>query len=138
MIDTQTRLDAIDLFSRLYIEVDSENAAGWAQFFAEDGVFVAPYGEYPGRKAVQEFMEEHVRQGKEKGVRHFLTNFVTDAQGADCRVRFYILKLNVAVGPGFIATAGGDAVVRKTADGWRIARFKLAIDSGSLPRTTGK
>ena len=36
--------------------------------------------------------------------------------------------MNIAAGPVAIATAGGDCIVRRTAEGWRFKRFELSID----------
>ena len=122
------RLDIQELGTRIYYGTDTQDAGIFASYFSEDGVFVAPYGEFTGPKAVKEFMTGHIANGKEDGVKHFLTNFAIDEHPEGARFRFYILKMNVAVGPTNIATAHGDCIVKKTSAGWRFKRFQLSID----------
>lgn len=125
---TDDKIEIQDLAARTYIGLDSEDAAGFAAGFAADGVFVAPYGEFVGPAAVKDFITGHIAAGKEDGVRHFLTNHVVDAHEDGARYRFYIIKMNIAIGPVAIATAGGDCIVTRTAEGWRFKRFQLIID----------
>lgn len=127
-ITMDDKIDIQELCGRTYIGLDNEDAAGFAAGFADDGVFVAPYGEFVGPAAVKEFITGHIAAGKEDGVRHFLTNHVIDAHEDGARYRFYIIKMNIAVGPVAIATAGGDCIVKRTAQGWRFKRFQLIID----------
>lgn len=127
-ITTDDRIAIHELAARTYIGLDSEDAAGFAATFAEDGVFVAPYGEFEGPAAVQSFIESHIAAGKEDGVRHFLTNHLVEEHAEGARFRFYIIKMNIATGPVAIATAGGDCIVKRVADGWRFKRFQLLID----------
>lgn len=127
-ITTDDKIAIHELAARTYIGLDSEDAAGFAAGFADDGVFVAPYGEFVGPAAVEEFITRHIAAGKEDGVRHFLTNQLVESHEEGARYRFYILKENIATGPVAIATAGGDCIVRRTADGWRFKRFQLTID----------
>jgi ketosteroid isomerase-like protein len=127
-ITTEDKMEIQELAARTYIGLDSEDAEGFAQGFADDGVFVAPYGEFEGPDAVRTFITSHIAAGKEDGVRHFLTNHVIDDHAEGARYRFYIIKMNIATGPVAIATAGGDCLVTRTADGWRFKRFQLIID----------
>ena len=127
-ITTDDRIAIHELVARTYIGLDNEDAAGFASTFADDGVFVAPYGEFEGPAAVRSFIESHIAAGKEDGVRHFLTNHLIEEHEEGARFRFYIIKMNIAIGPVAIATAGGDCIVRRTADGWRFKRFQLQID----------
>ncbi|MDH2383216.1 MULTISPECIES: nuclear transport factor 2 family protein [Bradyrhizobium] len=127
-ITTEDKIDIQELTARTYIGLDSEDAGGFASGFADDGVFVAPYGEFVGPAAVKEFITKHIAAGKEDGVRHFLTNHVVDAHEEGARYRFYITKMNIATGPVAIATAGGDCIVKRTGQGWRFKRFQLTID----------
>jgi ketosteroid isomerase-like protein len=127
-ITTEDRIAIHELVARTYIGLDNEDAAGFAATFADDGVFVAPYGEFEGPAAVQGFIEQHIAAGKEDGVRHFLTNHVVDEHADGARLRFYIIKMNIAIGPVAIATAGGDCIVKRVGDGWRFKRFQLLID----------
>lgn len=127
-IGTDDKIEIHELAARTYIALDGEDAAGFAATFAEDGVFVAPYGEFKGPEAVQTFIASHIAAGKEDGVRHILSNHVIDAHEDGARYRFYIIKMNIQTGPVAIATAGGDCIVSKTADGWRFKRFQLIID----------
>ncbi len=128
-ITTDDRIAIHELVARTYIGLDSEDAATFAGTFADDGVFVAPYGEFAGPVAVQGFIEQHIAAGKEDGVRHFLTNHVVDEHADGARLRFYIIKMNIAVGPVAIATAGGDCIVKRVGDGWLFKRFQLLIDA---------
>lgn len=127
-LTTDDKIEILELTARTYIGLDGEDAAGFAAGFADDGVFVAPYGEFVGPAAVEDFIVKHIAAGKEDGVRHFLTNHVIDAHEDGARYRFSILKMNVAIGPVAIATAGGDCIVRRTGSGWRFKRFQLNID----------
>lgn len=122
------KIEIQELCARIYLCIDGNDAAGFAAGFAADGTFVAPYGEFTGTDAVRSFMEAHIAAGKEDGVRHFITNQVIDEHGDGARYRFYILKMNIATGPVAIASAAGDAIVVKTAEGWRFHRFQLIID----------
>jgi len=127
-ITTADRLEIHELAATIYIALDGEDAAGFADCFADDGAFVAPYGEFVGPSAVKDFIAKHIAAGKEDGVRHFLTNYLVEPHEEGARFRFYILKMNVSTGPVGIATAGGDCIVRRTARGWRFMRFQLKID----------
>lgn len=98
-ITTDDKIEVQELAARAYIGLDSEDAAGFAAGFADDGVFVAPYGEFVGPAAVKDFITRHIAAGKEDGVRHFLTNHVIDAHEDGARYRFYITKMNIATGP---------------------------------------
>ena len=117
-----------ELITELYQRIDAQDAAGFASGFADDGVFRAPYGDFKGHAAVQKFMEEHIAAGQENGVRHFVTNLKVAPAGAEAVVQLYILKLKVATGPSFVATADGTFRVKKTTKGWRIAEFALNMD----------
>lgn len=134
-LTTDDKIEILELTARTYIGLDNEDAAGFAAGFADDGVFVAPYGEFVGPAAVEAFILKHIAAGKEDGVRHFLTNHVVDAHDDGARYRFSILKMNVAVGPVAIATAAGDCVVRRTDSGWRFKRFQLSIDPAMFGET---
>jgi hypothetical protein len=57
-----------------------------------------------------------------------VTNLIVQPAGSDAVVKFYIIKLKVATGPGFVATADGTFRVKKTAQGWRISEFALNVD----------
>lgn len=127
-INVEDKIAIHELCARVYLSIDGNDAAGFAAGFASDGTFVAPYGNYTGTAAVQEFMEHHIAAGKEDGVRHLITNQIVDPHADGAHYRFYILKMNVAAGPIAIATAAGDTIVTKTADGWRFKRFELIID----------
>ena len=122
------KLEIHELGTRVYYGTDTEDAALFASYFSDDGVFVAPYGEFKGPKAIEEFMIKHIAGGKEDGVKHFLTNIAIDEHPEGARFRFYILKMNVATGPTNIATASGDCIVKKTGAGWRFKKFQLSID----------
>lgn len=135
-LNAEDRLNIHQLTSTAYQAIDSENAAGWAGCFSEDGKFVAAYGEWTGRAAIEDFMAEHINKGKEAGVRHYLTNFEVLDEGDGARVRFYILKISVGDTPGIIATAAADSLVCRTDGMWRFSRFQLDIDAGSLAKTT--
>ncbi len=135
-LTAEDHLSIQQLPTRVYQAIDSEDATGFADCFAEDGAFVAAYGEWKGRGAVKEFMAEHIKKGKESGVRHFLTNFEVVEEGSEARVRFYILKMNVGDEPSIVGTAGGDCLVRRTDEGWLFSKFQLNIDAGSLAKTT--
>ncbi len=136
-ISTQDKFDIHELLTRAYLFLDAQNDAGWASCFAEDGAFVAPYGEYTGRPAVQQFIKGHIEKGKESGVRHFLTNLcVEESKAGGVRVLFYIIKMKVKVAPEIDATAAGDCLVTRTAEGWLFKKFQLHIDEGALAKQT--
>ena len=117
-----------ELCARTYLAVDGNDAAGFANCFAPDGIFVAPYGEFAGTEMIRTFMEGHIAAGKENGVRHIVTNHVVEPHEKGARYRFYILKMNVAAGPVAIATAAGDCIVTRSDGEWRFGRVQLAID----------
>jgi ketosteroid isomerase-like protein len=117
-----------ELITRVYQRIDAQDAAGFAANFADDGVFRAPYGDFKGHAEVQKFMADHIAAGQENGVRHFVTNLAVEPVGADAVVTFYILKLKVATGPSFVASADGTVRVKKTVQGWRVTEFALNID----------
>ncbi len=127
-LNADDKLAIHELITDLYLRIDAQDAAGFAQLFTADGVFRAPYGDFKGHAAVEKFMADHIAAGQEDGVRHFVTNFVVKGTGANAVVKFYIIKLKVATGPSFVATADGTFQVSKTAAGWRIAEFALNID----------
>ena len=127
-IGPDDKLQIHELGAKFYVYLDAENPAGVAALFSDDGVFVAPYGEFTGPQAVQGFLESHVAAGKEDGVKHFITNLVVEATAEGARLTFYILKMGVVTGPTLIATASGDCTVQKVGDDWRFTRFELAID----------
>lgn len=122
------KIEIQELSSQIYICLDGKDAPGFASFFADDGAFVAPYGDFVGPEAVKDFIAKHIAAGKEDSVRHFLSNHLVEAHDEGARHRFYIHKIDVAVGPVAIATAGGDCLVKRTKDGWRFKQFKLSID----------
>ncbi len=127
-LSADDKLAIHELITHLYQRIDAQDAAGFADDFTEDGVFRAPYGDFKGHAKVQKFMEDHIAAGQEDGVRHFVSNFAVAPDGIDALVKFYILKLKVANGPSFVATADGVFKVRKTFKGWRISEFALNID----------
>lgn len=127
-LTTEDKVEIQELCARIYLCIDGNDPAGFAAGFAADGTFVAPYGEFTGTDAVRTFMVQHIAAGKEDGVRHFITNQIVDAHDDGAHYRFYILKMNIATGPVAIASAAGDSIVVKTADGWRFKRFQLIID----------
>ena len=135
-LTAEDRLAIHELTTRVYLAIDAEDARAWGDCFAEDGAFVAAYGEWHGRAAVQEFMANHIKKGKEAGVRHFLTNFCVTERDDGAQAQFYILKMNVGAAPAIVATAGGTVVVKRVGGQWLFARFQLDIDSGSLASTT--
>lgn len=127
-LNIQDKIEIQELCARIYLCIDGQDAAGFAAGFDPQGTFVAPYGEFTGTDAVRTFMEHHIAAGKEDGVRHFITNQIVDPHADGAHYRFYILKMNIAMGPVAIASAAGDAIVVKTTEGWRFKRFQLIID----------
>jgi ketosteroid isomerase-like protein len=127
-LNADDKLAIHELITDLYLKIDAQDAAGFASLFTGDGVFKAPYGDFKGHAAVQKFMADHIAAGHEDGVRHFVTNLIITPAGPNAVVKFYIIKLKVATGPGFVATADGTFQVSKTTAGWRIAEFALNID----------
>lgn len=134
-IDPATKQAARELITRLYLMLDSENAEGFASYFAEGGTFVTPYGKFTGRSAVEKFMREHIGTGAEAGVRHYLTNFIVDGSDEDIRVRFYILKMRVDPVCELVRTASGECVVIKNRGDLQIEHYRLSIDEG-LPQAS--
>jgi ketosteroid isomerase-like protein len=127
-LNAEDKLAIHELITHLYQRIDAQDAAGFAGYFSEDGIFRAPYGDFKGHAEVQKFMEGHIAAGQEDGVRHFVTNLTVESAGADAVVKLYILKLKVATGPSFVATADGTFKVKKTVKGWRISEFALNVD----------
>lgn len=126
--------DPAALIAKQYLAIDSEDAAGFAAFFTPDGIFSAPYGDFAGREAIQQFMQHHIDSGAEAGVRHYLTNFIVEKEGDAHRVRFYILKMRVRDTCGIIRTAAGDSLIEVEGGQMLIRRFKLTIDAGLPPQ----
>lgn len=127
-ITVQDKLGIRELCARIYLCIDGNDAAGFADGFLPDGTFVAPYGEFTGTEAVRKFMEDHIAAGKEDGVRHFISNEIVEEHQDGALYRFYILKMNVAAGPVAIATAVGESVAAKHDGKWLFKRFELTID----------
>lgn len=127
-ITTEDKVAIHELCAKIYLCIDGNDAEGFADGFSSDGTFVAPYGEFTGTDAVRTFMEKHIAAGKEDGVRHIITNQIVEDHEVGARYQFYILKMNITEGPVGIATAAGDCLVTRTADGWRFKRFQLSID----------
>lgn len=127
-ISTDDKIAIHELCARIYVSIDGHDASGFADGFTSDGLFVAPYGEFTGTDEIRTFMEHHIAQGKEDGVRHLVTNQIVEPHEAGAHYRFYIMKMNVAAGPIAIATAAGECLVARTAEGWRFKRFQLIID----------
>ncbi|MFK8049638.1 MAG: nuclear transport factor 2 family protein [Halioglobus sp.] len=118
------------LVIKQYRALDAENATSWASYFSDDATFTSPYGEWNGRGAIQEFMEEHILSGMESSVRHYISNFCFMEEGENIRASFYIKKVKVNIKePFIIATAEGNCLAEKIAQDWMVKRYDLTIDA---------
>src|SRR3546814_12109692 len=106
-ISSDDKIAIHELCARTYLAIDGNDAGGFANCFAPDGIFVAPYGEFAGSEAIRTFMERHIAAGKENGVRHIVTNHIVEAHEREARSRFHIIKMHVTGGSGGTSTAPG-------------------------------
>ena len=127
-INAEVKNEIQELAANFYLFLDAENAPGVASLFAGDGKFVSPYGTVQGPAKIEEFFIRHIAAGNENGVKHFITNFVVEPTGSGARLRFYILKMGVAVEPTLIATASGDCLVKSQGGRWLFEKLEFKVD----------
>ena len=120
----EDRDEILQLLDRYNHAVDRGDAEGWADTFAEGGVFDAMGQVLTGRDALVGFASSV------KGVRHVVVNPLVDVHGDGAHVRAYLMLY----AGGAIAMMGvyEDDLVR-TPDGWRFAKRVFTVDP---PATT--
>ena len=134
-INAEEKAEIQELASNFYLFLDAENAPGLASLFASDGKFVAPYGTFEGPAKIEAFFASHIAAGNEDGVKHFITNFVIEETAGGARLRFYILKMGVRVGPSLIATASGDCLVKSQGGRWLFEKLEFRVDLAAFANT---
>ena len=132
-ISLKDRLAMYEAVIQMYGFVDSSDTEGFAKCFTQNADFVAPFGEYTGRRELQEMLEEQIAAGKEDGVRHFVSNLVVDSEGDNPRIQWHVLKMKVDTGPTVLATAVGTAIGEKTNGTILFKQFRLEVGEASIP-----
>jgi ketosteroid isomerase-like protein len=125
-ITTDQKIEMHELLSRLYAALDSHDAEGFASFFTPDGEFDA-YALFKGRKAIADFLKEHIRKGNEDNARHIISNLIVEEVGGAPVIRSYISKLRIQPQVALVAYADLQANIVKDGSGWKMSRLKLAI-----------
>jgi uncharacterized protein (TIGR02246 family) len=120
--------------ARMYLALDAQDAAGYASVFTENGCLNGPFGDSVGRQAILEWTQGHIAKGLEDGVRHFITNVIVEAHPEGARLRCYVIKMKVDVGPSMIGTGALDIVAVRNGDDWLFRRNVITIDPALLNR----
>ena len=115
----EDRDEILQLLYRYNHAVDAGDAEGWADTFAEDGVFDAMGQVLTGRDALVGFASSV------QGMRHVILNPLVEIAGDTAHVRAYLVLLT----GGSIAMTGAyeDDLVR-TPGGWRFAKRVFSAD----------
>ena len=132
-INLEDRLAMYEAVIQMFGLVDSCDAEGFAKCFTQNAEFVSSFGEYTGRRELQEMLEEGIAEGKEDGSRHFVTNLVVNSEGEDPSVQFHVLKMKVDTGPTVLATEVGTAIGEKINGTFLFKRFRVEVDEVSIP-----
>lgn len=122
----EDRLAIQDLLGRYYQLLDGYDGLSVETMFTEDAALIVPTAQFPDRRTIAAFFAKRP-PGAGRAGRHFITNLVVDA-GNDAVAAFYLLYVDISAGPALKMTGNGRATMRRTAEGWRIAKFEIDID----------
>lgn len=118
---TEDRDEILQLLYRYNHAIDSGDAEGWADTFAEGAVFDALGGGQviTGREDLVAFASSV------KGIRHVVMNPLIDVDGDTAKVRAYLMFL---MGTTIAGVGVYDDDVVRTAQGWRFAKRVFTAD----------
>ncbi|MER8162558.1 nuclear transport factor 2 family protein [Streptomyces sp. GbtcB6] len=114
--------------ARMYVALDSHDVTGYAGLFTEDGRLDTPFGKPNSRAEIFEWTDGYISEGNEDGVRHFITNIIVDPHPDGARLRCYIQKWKVDVGPTALGTGSLDIIAVREGSEWRIKSNTISID----------
>lgn len=132
------RAEITELFHTFARAIDEKNQAAYADTFAEDGAVTLPFGVFRGREQIR------AMRGPPRhwGTHHIQGNHQISVDGDRATARAYVIACHVFEKAVLAdnARAGGwyDAVLSRTADGWRFKDVALTIvwNTGEMIRGT--
>ncbi len=98
----------------------------YASFFAEDAVFTSGFGDSTGRAEIAAAMEASRSFITDK--RHVSANYVINGEGDEAVVTTYLIVFEREADLSFVGSAINVDTMRRTPDGWLIARHDSTLD----------
>jgi len=128
-------LEILELVARVDDCATARDASGYAELFTEDGKITGVMGTAAGRAALRDAVGAALAAEPPETL-HLTLNATIDESGPEPRVTSVLLIITRGPAPRVLASALVSQVVRRTADGWRIASRVIHDASVSEPAVT--
>lgn len=121
------RLEILELISRYYTAVDSEDTETWVALWAEDGSYEAPFATAKGRVALKEFLVDHYPMSR--GKRHLYLNPIVDVEAEKAIATTLLVVIRTgSPPPAIMASAFCNWEFVKVNQIWKLARHWFTLD----------
>lgn len=130
-LTVEDQLAIQQLYAKYNHAIDSGNGEGWAQTFAEDGVFSSATGTFTGREQLGGFATGFAQRLK---ARHWTNNLVLEGDAGKATGTCYLVLYRLTPGEqppaSILTTAIYNDELTKGADGqWRFTRRTVTGDA---------
>ncbi|MFN0026300.1 MAG: nuclear transport factor 2 family protein [Acidimicrobiales bacterium] len=108
-LSTADRFEIHELVARYNKAIDTGDATGWADTFAEDGEFVGLVGTFKGRDQLEGFVREYVTNpefAEWAASQHWTTNLVIDGDGERAELFAHVMMVHPEADGGRIVLVG--------------------------------
>jgi uncharacterized protein (TIGR02246 family) len=114
------RLEILELVARLDACATARDADAYAELFAKDGTLTGATGTATGRAEIRDAVSA-LWAAEPRGTQHLTLNATIDESGPEPRVTGISSIVTRGPTPSVLGSVAVSQVVRRTADGWRIA-----------------
>lgn len=130
-LSVEDHLAIQQLYARYNHAIDSGNGPGWADAFAEDGVFSSATGTFTGSEQLSQFASGFASRLK---ARHWTNNLVLEGDGKRATGSCYLVLYRLTPGEqppaGILTTAIYNDELAKGPDGkWRFTKRTVTGDA---------
>jgi uncharacterized protein (TIGR02246 family) len=116
------------LMARYCQLLDTQDAAGWASLFSEDGVLDLGGTRTQGTEALQAYVHGLRAAHQNSPIRHLVTNVVINVDGDDATSQSYVVLLNPGAPTPIGMTGTYDDRLRRIDGRWRLVQRHLVPD----------
>jgi predicted PurR-regulated permease PerM/ketosteroid isomerase-like protein len=127
-------LEILELVARVDDCATTRDASAYAELFTDDGTMTAAMGSATGRAELRDAVAA-VWAAEPPDALHLTLNATIDESGPEPKVTSVLLIVTRGPAPRVLGSAVVRQVVRRTADGWRIASRVIQDASMSEPAT---
>ncbi|NHF58133.1 SnoaL-like domain-containing protein [Flavobacteriaceae bacterium TP-CH-4] len=125
-ISVQDRFEINELIARYYLANDEKDVEAALACCTDDAIIS---GDFSMRPDHQEEDLKKIYAGEPGKKRHLMLNhIVTDFEGDTARTQHLMLVIEASLIPAAVATSQVTDVLKRTAEGWKIAEHKITVD----------